>query len=324
MIEKSRKVQIRVRQMDSTFHKINSSHLPPGPERLGESRRSTSILKSDNKLMELVMPELLSISANSPKWDERLTEYFGSLTVHITNTKTLETGHKYTLSDPSRLTAINAIRKKVVAIKSDKDLAEYIEENIPYNQRFEYASPINKEDYIVYRVALEHGHVANKIELMESSPRIRFYLYTDAERMNAQKREAASMRTLITAQSTVMADDELLENILWAYTGVKALGDIDKMAEDKRLIELGRIAKDAPTWLIDMSKDKNIDLIATIRKYVSADVIHKLPGSETFVDGANRENALGNSMADVIRYFKDAKNAQVINSYAVKYKALVQ
>jgi hypothetical protein len=322
MIEVNNQVELRVRQRESEFQKVNSSHLPRGPERLGESKRSTSILKSDNSLMELLMPELLGISAQSPTWDSRLVGYFGSLVIYVNNTLKLEVGYKYSLSDPRREKYIEELKNKHKSIKDDKSLADYVESNIDYKYRILYGTPINKEDYIKYRVALEHSHVANKIDYLDSSSKIRFYIYTEEEQIEKVKLEAKRKRSIIKAQSTIMSKDETLRDAIWAFSLIEAKGNVDKLLEDELIIELEHIATNYPDWLIDAASDNDLELKASIAKYVLKGVLYKLPASQTIVDGANKELVLGNSIPEVIEYFKNEDNSQTINSYEMKYKTL--
>lgn len=323
MIEISKIVEIRVKQQESEFQKINSTHLPRGADRLGESKRSTSKLKSDGKLMSLLMPELLGISEESPKWDERLVEYFGSLTVYIQNTLKLEVGHLYSINDPNREEDIKLLQKDNKLINSDESLANYVESNIPYERRILYGRPINSYDYLVYRIALEHGHVANNIKDVDASPRIRFYLYTDEEKAIQLKEEAESKRNLIKAQSIILSDDTVLSDVLWAYNLVKPNGNADKYKDDEKVIAIDRISKENPSWILSISTDKNLPLKAKIAKYIATGILYQLPGSDVITDGVNKDVTLGNQMIDVIRYFKDSSNTQVVNAYEMKYKSLI-
>jgi len=323
MKEVNREVELRVRQKETEFQKVNSSHLPRGPERLGESKRSTSILKSNGKLMELLMPELLGITYGSPSWESRLTQYFGALTAYVDNTKKLETGHRYTLNDPERQKYIDELVKNNKSITSDETLADYVESNINYDQRFLYGTPINKLDYLHYRVALEHGHVANNVEDVDSSNKIRFYLYTEQERKEKVKREAEVKRAIIKAQSKLMASDELLANAIWAYSLINPKGNVDLLSEDELTLEIERIAKNDPKWLIDASTDKDLELKAKVSKYVLKGILYQLPGSETIADGSNKDEILGNDIDAVITFFKNSDNSQKVNAYEMKYKNLL-
>lgn len=316
------KVELRVRQRETEFQKKNSSHLPRGPERLGESKRSTSILKSDNTLMELLMPELLGISPQSSTWDNRLVQYFGSLVIYVNNTLKLEVGHKYSISDPKREKFILELKEKHKSIKDDESLASYVESNIEYEHRILYGTPINKDDYIKYRIALVHSHVANNVEDVESSGKIRFYLYTEEERIEKIKRDAKVKRDIIKAQSILMSKDEILRSAIWAFSLEEPKGNVDKLSEDELTLELEHIATARPDWLIEAANDKDLDLKAKISKYVFKGVLYQLPASQSIVDGSNKEVILGNSIPEVISYFKNEDNAQVVNSYEMKYKTL--
>lgn len=327
MIDISKEVQLRVRPIESVFHKINSSDLPRGPERLGESRRTTSILKSDGKLMSLLMPELLGISETVPEWEAKLASYFGSLIAYVHNTLTLEVGHSYTLLDVHRKNEINALVKDALKgnneIKTDEQLAYYVESNIPYNDRILYGSPINKQDYLVYRIALLHSHVANSVKDVNASPKIRFYLYTEAERVESRKQEAKNIRTILKAQATILGKEGMVEDVLWAYSFILPQGDISAMGADDKMIALDVIAKKNPKWLIEASTDEHIAIKSKIRQYVEIGILYQLPLSESIVDNVEKEKTIGHNLLEVIRYFKDTKNIQQVNAYEMKYKSLV-
>lgn len=324
MKEVSRVVELRVRNRETYFQKINSSHLPRGPERLGESKRSTSILKSNSILMKLLMPELLGITYGSPSWESRLSQYFGAMTIYVDNTKTLETGYSYSLNDPERQTNIDALVKANKSITSDEKLADYVESEIEdYKQRILYGTPINKLDYLQYRIALEHGHVANTIDDVESSGKIRFYLYTEQERKDRVKRDAEARRLTIKAQSDLMKSEDTLLNAIWSYSFIEPKGNVDNMDEDELTLELETIAKKNPRWVIEAASDKTLELKANIARYVLKGILYQLPASETIADGSDKDVIIGNNLNEVIRFFKNEDNSQKINAYEMKYKNLL-
>ena len=330
MKSKSEIVKLINKPSASMFAKLNNKILPEEARALGESKRSTDGLTSDSNLMRLVMPSILGVSPDTVNvnWQERLFDHFAAMTVYIQHFLELEIGFQYDISDANREQFINALIKQAkdlhkITIDTDDSLCDYVETYIPSFQKVLYGSPINAEQYLIYRVAYLHPHVANSISEVDKSSKIRFYLYTDAEVLKAKQDRALLRRAIIKYQAILLENEAKLDIFLWAYSYRHPLQGISEMSALDKEEALTNIIANNETAFLSVMKDKDAAIKAKIQQYIMFGIFYKVATTDTITDNDDKTHVIGTNLDECIVYFATPENKSKLSEYEIKYQSKI-
>lgn len=328
----SRKVNLLWKYNPTAFELINKDVLGEQYRKIGSSVSAITKILQYPDMLRLLMPQLLGIDpdSNDVNWDRQVKHYWDSLSLDIpSGGKIFETGFNFSLDDFTRQKYIDKLVSEQ-PIKTDKQLAEYVmgyqgdTPNIPEELRWRYGSPIVVEDYLHWRYMLNYKHVANNPDDVNKSPNIRFYLHTQ-EDMDRVKKEAFKVKQLALSEymkfmKTASIDD--VNDVLSVLTpdSIKKIVSNEDLEEKQMLIM--EIVTSSPNKFINIIKDKNIKLRATIERMLAFTILKQLVGSTVIVETADPSVVIGNNMDEAINFMSNEKNKVKINELISKYKSL--
>jgi len=336
-----RKVTIKWKYEPSTFEKINKEVLGSNFRKIGTSRSAINKLLEQYEMLKVLMPSLIGVSPDSRdiNWDKEVNNYWNSLTVDVPlGGKVLETGLKFSINDKNRQGYIKELSNKVATAQvknpfdTDQKLADYVMgytsniPNIDEDERWKYGTPISVEDYLLWRYVQNYSHVANKFEDINKSAKIRFYLNTEEDVERAKKAERAVRNKALEIYTKLLtkATNEDLTDILGVLNPNNIVTLVkDKTKEDKQA-ELMDVIYKKPEEFISVANNKNLKLLATIKKYIAFDIFHRLPNSSIIVDASDHRKILGNTDNEVISFMSNSKNEAQVNEYLTKFKSVAK
>lgn len=239
------------------------------------------------------LSELLGISANSPDWGKHIRAYCNNITVPVP----FGVGKKL----------------DITLLKEATDT--------------EVAEPANIADYVLWRYCLVYKPVARRKELVNKSPRIRFYLYDEKEdkanKMNAfDMRKKASMLfySLIDNPTSfeavlkiMMANHEVMTDI-----GVAIL-DVDKADTETKQLALDAISNHEKTRarFIEVCESKDLITESFIEDCIHYSKLHRVPNTATIRRGSM---VIGNSMEEAVAFILNSVNTQTVLSLKAELK----
>ena len=337
MIYNSNKVWIKKRINQSTFYKTNMKVLGEESRRLGSNATAVKAMLINGDELKVLMPSILGIDPKSTtsNWDKAVSNYWHSLTVDIYDKgKELEIGFIYDFNDTTTFFD-NVKRKdyisKLTGVKDDRTLMEYVEgskdgkPNVPENEKYKYAMPINVEDYLLYRYCQSYHDVANNIDSVDKSPNIRFYLFSDKlykieadKKLNLEKK-AMSLFLKVIANSNEV--DNVLYTLCNKVDSLKGI-NIKTLDESDKHIHLKNIMNEKPQLFISTVEDKNLLIKANIERYINAGIWKRLPNSDIIVDTDNAEITIGNNVDEAVSFMSNDANKERLNVYVAKFKGL--
>ena len=174
-------------------------------------------------------------------------------------------------------------------------------------------NPISIMDYIKYRFALKHPHVAMTKEEMDSTFSKRFYIQ-DLTRVDKVKNNEIQVKK--------DADKEFIK-ISSKVSDMKRVlrlmsnSNPDRMTDDQIENALYELKSSKPKQFIRIATDKNLTLKAEIEEMVSAGVLRKIGNQIIFID-----EVIGDTMSDAVVYLKDKKNSGTLTILRSKLKEL--
>lgn len=307
-IVKSRKVYIKVRE------KIGM----PGSETINTITRSISSVYGANKKplnpltweeCETWLPSLLNVTKEDLKFRDAVENYFINIQVPIATNEAyeLEVGMQY---------------------KTEED---YSNENVKYDDRVGtmtgklLGTPINVENYILYRFALQSPKVANKEEYIYSSNNIWFYIEDLASKKeDNEKRILTKNKATALFHSKVSADNTLIIGIINScldFIQIPTLTESLTLAE--KMTAIDSIIEKKPNLFIKLASDENLPYRSIIQLALTKGILTKIANTQliTFQTESSIET-LGNGIEEAIAFLKVAKNEIIKNKIELKIKAL--
>tara|TARA_R110002012_G_scaffold31921_3_gene95039 strand:+ start:12784 stop:13581 length:798 start_codon:yes stop_codon:yes gene_type:complete len=201
-----------------------------------------------------------------------------------------------------------ALEKKFWADMSVKIPFEGKELNITVTESGE---PEEALDYVTYKWASKHRHVADSKEQMDASKK--FYIY-DPQKALLKKNVEIKVRREADKEFIKMTGNlEKMRRVLRVLTQTNP----DKLSEIEVENSLYEAKSKKPKKFLKVVTDKNLDLRAEIEKLVTANIIRKIGNQHIY-----GEETIGENITDTIIYFKNKKNSGAVNSIRAELKAI--
>lgn len=321
-----KQISIRWKISNSSYKVANKDILVEDYRRIGSSTSAVNAMISKGDEMKSLMPVVLGRSVDSPDFEKQVHNYWNSLAYDVPDGgKDLQIGFGYDFStqDSKRKDSITQLIKSAkethnYEIKDDVSLANYCDKYIVEEYKYRYGTPLEISDYLIWRYCLNYSHVANNVDDVDKSGKIRFYLFSEDE---ARKKNEAKHEANLKAMQLyleVIKDEALVDNIL--YIDGKA-SDIKSPLSTKSMI-LKTIYEANPSKFINICSDTNLKIKASIEKLIVGNILRRLPNTQIIVDSTDSSVVIGNNIDDAIAFFNNEFNKQKVNEYYTKYKGL--
>ena len=177
----------------------------------------------------------------------------------------------------------------------------------------EDGSPISIMDYLKYKFALKHPHVALTKEEMDQDFAKRFYIQ-DLTREDRVKNTAIQFKKDADREFIKLSSNpKNMKRVL------RLLSDInpDRMTEEQIENSLYELKNSKTKQFLKIAKDKNLELKAEIEEMVTASVLRKIGNQIIFID-----EVLGETLDDAVVFLKDKKNSGTLTILRAKLKEL--
>lgn len=186
-----------------------------------------------------------------------------------------------------------------------------------------YNMPINIKDYIVYRHALQHPHVALSKAAAEKTYGKTHYIL-DPKLVLAESVRVNDLEDKAFALYMMYKDDVIKVDQILTLMGI----DIEKMDKTGKILRLkGFATKDnkhsAPKQkevfqnFIDICNDKDLEMKYLIEEAIGIQYL-KRAGNAIYFRESGKE--IGDDMAAAVLYFKNEKNSRQLNLLRAEYK----
>jgi hypothetical protein len=174
--------------------------------------------------------------------------------------------------------------------------------------------PLNLEDYLIYRHARLHPHVAGSKEEGLGNPLVKFYVEDKSKESSAlvnneKLKDEALLKYLEVAKDANKVD---------MYLSVLGI-NYKNISPEERPLALKNKANDNPKLFIDILNDKSVGTRFFINKLVSADIIVK-EGNRYLLEGEQ----LAVSTKDFVLYLEDKVNSETVGVLKARQKELAK
>lgn len=282
-----------------TLNKIGSSYSIQGQDVLRG-------LSNDEEVKYL--PSLIGTSISSPNWDKDARNYWANISKIVPPSKE----EKGEMTGGLRL----EVGRAYISQEDEEFDATCTDESL------KKGFPININDFILWRYCLVYNRVANTKELVESSPKIDFYLYSKEEDIIVKKSAFKVKKDASQLFYSKMADRSWVDWLLRVFVANDPepkifIKDLDKVSEDEKDIALEAYVNNQPEKFHKLGTDASLELRSFIELAISKGRLSRIPNTDTIQMG---DLTLGNTILEVIAFLKNEKNFKVLDALKAQVK----
>lgn len=302
--EVSRVVYIRRRPLPPS---IPGQNVEEAKSKIGSSFKGGSVLRGLTFEEEVrFLQGTLGINKESQNWEKATKDYWSNITKYIPSGDglKLEIGFRY-----------------VKKADYEADLAAPEVDGAIVNPK---GTPINLDDYILWRYCLLYSEVARNVEDVGKSPKIRFYIFSKDKEVKDKtaklkvKKEAEKLYNQRIGErewvhhmlTTLVADDKRNDK---KYQ----LRDLRNVSEDEKDIALDEYLTLNPTKFLEVGEDRHLETKAFIEQAILNGKLHRIPNTSAIVhDGVT----IGNTMEQAVAFFNNTDNVEWVRTIKAQVK----
>lgn len=325
-----RTVSIALVRNYSLYRKQNDKELPKRRDYIGSSLKSSRMLSSNKQEVEAYFPNIVGVSPNDPSFVQRVKQWINNIRVGVDelgttldisfnyNTKKDYLTFKkeedkiedeYMYADKSTLTKL----KEALNIKISKlhDME---------SKKYAVGSPLDINQYLIYRHCLLYNDIAKDIALVNSMPNVRFYFKDDVREAEKLKKYRTEVLKAKANYVKCNENDALFDAVYVQYCAINNLAIMPNLTKERidREIELDKFSNEEPIKFNAIVNDKDIEIKATIEKLISKGELIRSMYNQNISSPTGE--FIGSNMKEAVAYFKDPNNTAIVNAYYNKLK----
>lgn len=325
-----RTVTIALVKNYSLYRKQNDKELPKRRDYIGSSLKSSRMLSSNKQEVEAYFPNIVGVSPNDPSFVQRVKQWINNIRVAVDELgTTLDISFNYNTKKDYLTFKKEEDKIEDEYLNADKSTLTNLKEalNIKItklhdmeSKKYAVGSPLDVNQYLIYRHCLLYNDIAKDIALVNSMPNIRFYFKDDkreAEKLKKYRTEVLKAKANFVKCSE---NDNLFEAVYVQYCALNNRPIMPSLAKDRieKEMELDKFSSDEPIKFNAICTDKDIELKATIEKLISkGELIRSLYNQNI---SSPTGEFIGSNIKEAVAYFKDPNNTSIVNAYYNKLK----
>ena len=169
--------------------------------------------------------------------------------------------------------------------------------------------PYNPMDYITFKFAEKHPHVADNEDEMLADSKKQFYIYDFEEAVDKQNRKVSFKKKAYSELIKIGEDEEKIDRLIRLLTDT----DPKNLTLKSKQNELDKIIEADPKRFYIVATDKDLEIKAIISEMVTHGVINKYGNQYYFI-----EEKLGDELEEAVLFFKDKKRSEDITRMKAK------
>lgn len=173
--------------------------------------------------------------------------------------------------------------------------------------------PLSIMDYIKYRFAIKHPHVAlTEAEMVQDFAK-RFYIQDFAREDKVKNNEIQFKKDADREFIKLSSSKKNMARVLRLMSNTNP----DRLTAEQVENNLYELKNTSPKKFLRIAKDKNLEIKAEIDEMITAGVLRKIGNQVIFID-----EVLGDTMDDTVVHLKDKKNSGKLTILRAKLKEL--
>lgn len=337
MVEESRIVTVRVKYnamlLGRLGEHVEAHEVLYKTNRIGPSLKGTGPLRGLTFAEEKAyLPTIIGVSPTDPKWQESVKDYWANISrdvpfEYINGTDQgglrLEVGFLYDTAEAAEIGNTEE-RAEWAKYNAERDKGRFYV--MSFEKRFANGQPLNLGDYILYRYCLVYNLVANTPEEIGNSPKIQYYLESDAQKLTAAA-EAHQFNVRVMTEYLGLLPDREKVNAVIAIVSDKVLDletrknfKYDLRSDTGIDIYLKDYSEIYPTKFLNVVLDKRLKVKAFIHRAIDAGILRVLPNTQVVMYGD--DILVGNTMEEACDFLQLDSNKKVAAEIKARLDAL--
>ena len=177
----------------------------------------------------------------------------------------------------------------------------------------EDGTPISIMDYLKYKFALKHPHVALTEEEMNKDFGKRFYIQDLTREDKVKNTQIQFKKDADKEFIKLSGNSKNMKRVLRLLSDTNP----DRMTDEQVENALYEIKNSKTKKFLKIAKDKNLEIKAEIEEMVTASVLRKIGNQIIFID-----EVLGDTLDNAVVFLKDKKNSGKLTILRAKLKEL--
>ena len=177
----------------------------------------------------------------------------------------------------------------------------------------EDGAPISIMDYLKYKFALKHPHVALTEDEMNGDFSKRFYIQDLSREDKVKNTQIQFKKDADKEFIKLSGNPKNMKRVLRLLSDTNP----DRMTDEQVENALYEIKNSKTKKFLKIAKDKNLEIKAEIEEMVTASVLRKIGNQIIFID-----EVLGDTLDDAVVFLKDKKNSGTLTILRAKLKEL--
>lgn len=315
---------------NSLYRKANDKVLPKRKDFIGSCVESSKVLSANKREVEMYFPNLVGRSPNDSDFIRRVKQYLNNFRIPVNELgKTIDVSFSYNKKSDYYVIKAKEERIEEEYQNADKRDIDKLRKalkikinalNALETEKCVLGSPVNIEDYILYRHCLLYNDVAKDMALIDVDPSIRFYFKDDQKEANRLAKFRMEVNKAKVNFVSCLSDDVLFDAVYTQYCVMKDMPIISSLAENRleKEIKLDKFSSEEPVKFNRIFVNKDIKLIANIELLIARGELIRPNYSQniTTQDG----DLIGANMKEAVIWFKNPENTSVVNAYMNKLK----
>lgn len=314
----------------SLYRRANDKVLSARRDYIGSSINSSLTLASNKVEIETYFPNILGMSSNDSRFVARVKEYLNNIQIPVDELgKTFDCTFIYNTKrdylEVLRKESIIEDKYNAVSKNNLRALKEALKEkiyqlNLLESSKCVLGRPVNVTDYLMYRHCLLYNDIAKDMALINSEPNIRFYFKDDKKEKDKLKK--LRLETNKAKQNFVacIGDNTIFDAVYIQYCIIKGKPVITSLMEDELIKEqnLDKFSTEEPLKFNKIFNDKDVKLKGVIEQLVARGELIRLQHNQNITTSDGRY--LGANINEVVAWFKNVENTEMVNAYYNKLK----
>jgi len=322
-IEVSNPVWVRVKKNPADKARLGENvdeEVIWGKYKIGSGLRGKSALKGVTVEEEQkYLPSILGLTPKSENWNKASNNYWANFGMDVPADDEgykMEAGLWYESEEDAKLGEAEARAEAKKVIDARARGVNYVEK---FTVRSQLGTPIDLDDYLMWRYCLVYSGVANVPEDADKSPRIKFYLYSKTRdiavktvALESRKKAFSKYLEVINNPSTKNALLYLFKKDIEAHNKNNPTDQISVSTPVEKDLALETLAINSPDRFLAVTTDPMMLKRAFIERAIDAGELRRLNNTDIIYYGDNTK--IGNNTLEAINFLSEAANSEIMNT----------
>lgn len=312
----------------SLYRKANDKYLPKQRDCIGSSVSSSRALSSNKNEIEAYFPNLIGLAVNNPDFVTRVKGWLNNITVAV-DERGVVLNNSFRFTHKSDYYVIKSKFDKIEE-KYERDKVGSLENlkraldikisdlNALESSLYQYGSPVNIEEYLIYRHCLLYKHIAKDNALINTDPNVRFYFKDDVKEIEQKNKLRIELNKAKVNYVNVISNNKLFDAVYTMYCATRGINIIanSNLSLTERQNNLDDYSRTEPAKFNKIVEDKDVELKAMIETLIARGELQRSAYNQNITSAEG--SLIGSNLKEAVAWFKDPANTGAVTAYANK------